>query len=280
MYSKNNMISVLSNRLNLKLVIFPLGIILAALLHLDARSTRRKPTDLGTVQAIRHGNNTNTTADHYDDRQEYFAADQHSINDTKHFARYNNSDRHNHPSSPNHYMKHEHISNDTALDKEEVSSRASKISTSPTLKKQDAAAPKPLICTKCKTGMCYTGESFPMIPRVHIEGSTLIAADIAYNARSSDSTDWGNVLSIYWAGRTMAHLGGYQYQGGKIVKSITWMDYLPKNAPAHYGKMNYSKMYAIIVALKILAIHTFIGVNVQQVGVTWYRLFKMIHGMR
>ena len=133
-------------------------------------------------------------------------------------------------------MKHEHISNETAVDKEEVSSRASKISTSPTLKKQDAAAPKPLICTKCKTGMCYTGESFPMIPRVHIEGSTLIAADIAYNARSSDSTDWGNVLSIYWAGRTMAHLGGYQYQGGKIVKSITWMDYLPKNAPAHYGK--------------------------------------------
>ena len=41
--------------------------------------------------------------------------------------------------------------------------------------------------------------------------------------------NWGNSISPYWAARTMAQLGGYEYQGGKFGPN-TWMQHLPTKA--------------------------------------------------
>jgi hypothetical protein len=72
---------------------------------------------------------------------------------------------------------------------------------------------------------CTGGQSLLTIPSVSIHGSVLKKHTTFF------SKNWGNVLSPYWAARTMAELGGYEYKGGKFGKG-TWMEYLPTQAAA------------------------------------------------
>lgn len=73
----------------------------------------------------------------------------------------------------------------------------------------------PITCRQClKEGQCHEG--LPMIPRIRIDVDRKKFAASECNGPvqgccGCHSKDWGNVLSVYWAGRAMAILGGYSY---------------------------------------------------------------------
>lgn len=86
----------------------------------------------------------------------------------------------------------------------------------------------PLKCSpnSCPNNLC-PGDGFPKIPHVKLQdnGRTM------QKQSTFVSNNWGNVLSPYWAARSMAELGGYQYKGAVFGKG-SWMEYLPTYAPA------------------------------------------------
>jgi hypothetical protein len=63
------------------------------------------------------------------------------------------------------------------------------------------------------------------IPDVSIMGPDL------YRSSSFKSNNWGNLLSLYWAARAIAELGGYEFHGYKLGRE-TWMEYLPTHVAA------------------------------------------------
>jgi hypothetical protein len=92
----------------------------------------------------------------------------------------------------------------------------------------NANATTPLKCipNTCPNNMC-PGDGMPLIPDVRIDdqGRTM------NKQFTKVSENWGNVLSPYWAARSIAELGGYQYKGSKFGQG-SWMEFLPTYAPA------------------------------------------------
>jgi hypothetical protein len=60
-----------------------------------------------------------------------------------------------------------------------------------------------------------------------------VGTNVLNQFHADPAQNWGNVLSPYWAGRAMAELGGYDYNGKRNnFGQGTWMEFLPKSAPA------------------------------------------------
>ncbi len=78
---------------------------------------------------------------------------------------------------------------------------------------------------------CSNTKRMPSIPSSRVSGNVLRKGSNLFTG------NWGNVLSPYWAARTMAHLGGYAYEGSRFGGK-TWMNYLPTKAPPPQRSQN------------------------------------------
>jgi len=77
------------------------------------------------------------------------------------------------------------------------------------------------LCLRCRGNM-------PSVPSASVVNGNIFQKSSTYY-----SGNWGNVLSPYWAARTIAEFGGYVYKGRKFGPN-TWMEYLPTWAPARH----------------------------------------------
>jgi len=77
---------------------------------------------------------------------------------------------------------------------------------------------------------CPNGMRIPSV-RTEIKSSRNHTVGVLTKSSTFYSTRWGNVLSPYWAARTMAQLGGYEYRG-RSFGPRTWMQHLPTQADA------------------------------------------------
>ena len=76
----------------------------------------------------------------------------------------------------------------------------------------------------------------PNIPGGRFKDNTLYKSGRRWTRSVGPTRDWGNMLSPYWAARTMAELGGYEFRLQDTFMNGTWMQYLPSYAPARYPR--------------------------------------------
>ena len=82
---------------------------------------------------------------------------------------------------------------------------------------------------------------------MRFQGDTLYKTGQHYSMRHIQ--DWGNVLSPYWAARTMAELGGYKFRVSGTFGAGTWMEYLPQSAPARIPRESIFQVLILPLSL-------------------------------
>ena len=70
-------------------------------------------------------------------------------------------------------------------------------------------------------------------PKANVPSTSVGTHVLEQSFEGNPNQNWGNILSPYWAGRAMAELGGYDYNGNhNTFGRGTWMEFLPTSAPA------------------------------------------------
>ena len=76
-------------------------------------------------------------------------------------------------------------------------------------------------------------------PEAEVPDTTVGSIALTQSYKEDGIIEWGNILSPYWAGRSMAELGGYEYHGhNNNFGQGTWMEFLPTFAPARLPRKN------------------------------------------